>query len=94
MFCSSKIRVSEQILSFLFRFDSIRLGLLGIGPEDGDQVFVFPGLDVIVGSVHAVDITLDRVAFVDDDESVLCDLIRGEGGRSKGSKRWASGLTL
>ena len=32
-----------------------------------------------------MDITLDRVAFVDDDESVLCDLIRGEGGRSKGS---------
>ena len=70
----SKLRIPEQILGLLFRFDRISLGFLRIGPEDGDEVLVFPGLDIVVGGVHAVDIALDRVAFVADDESVSCEM--------------------
>lgn len=40
------------------------------GAEDCSDVVEFPGLDVIVGRVHAVDVSLDYVAVVADYETV------------------------
>lgn len=74
----SELGIPEQILRFLFRFDGIGLGFVGIGSEDGDQVLVFPGLDVVVGGVHAVDVALDGVPFVTDDESIFVILLERE----------------
>ena len=76
IFRRRELRIPEQVLGFLFRFDGISLGFVGIGPEDGDEVLVFPGLDVVVGGVHAVDEAFDGVTFVTDDESMCENVIR------------------
>lgn len=61
-----EIPVVEEVLCFLLGLHGVGFGFAGVGAEDGDEVFVFPFLDVIVGGVHAVDVALDRVAFVAD----------------------------
>lgn len=55
----------------LARADLECLARSGLCAEDCGDVVEFPGLDVVVGRVHAVDISLDYVAVVADDEAMV-----------------------
>lgn len=42
---------------------------MGDGCKDVDEILVFPRHDIVVLGVHAVDVSLDSVAVVDDEEA-------------------------
>lgn len=65
-----EVLIVEKIMNFLFRPHLVRLGVSRMTSEYIDQILVFPLLDVVVLSVHAMDKSLDCVALVADEKAV------------------------
>jgi hypothetical protein len=66
-----KLLVAQQVIKLVLGAGLKGLGVCGGAAEGRDEIFVMPGLDVVVAGVHAVDETLDGVPVVAEDESVL-----------------------
>lgn len=50
-------------------FDLIRLRFLWVRSEDTYEILELPLLDIIIVGVHAMDVSLDGIAFIANDES-------------------------
>ena len=69
--------IIEKVFCFLLCLDLKGLRFLRICAENIDEIFEFPLVDVIIGRIHAMDVSLNGVAFVADDESkVVSSVLR------------------
>ena len=57
-------------MGLLFGLDLERLRLLRVRPKYRDEVLEFPLLDVIVHSIHTMDIPLNGIPLVTNHKSV------------------------
>lgn len=59
------------MLGFLLCLDLIRLGLFGIAAKSTDEISPFPFLDIVVGGIHSMNVSLNRVALVADEKAFV-----------------------
>ena len=85
--------VVEKIVNFLFGLHLICFRLVWVGSKHCEEILVLPFLDIVVLGVHAMDESLNCIAFVANDKAkgvssstnervwkayTLSDLILGE----------------
>jgi hypothetical protein len=80
---SIELLILEQVMHLGFCLDLESLMLAFFRPEDFDEVFEMPGLDVVVCCVHAMDEAFDCEAVVADYETrdFISDWVKQRRGR-------------